>query len=98
MRNSITPVIIADQINMLTMATASAKDLKAQKACRLTDEPIPKDFHKTVETKIIKARVKMLFQQPFFGTLISRLQIFPADSWLPTMAVDGKYMYYNHAF
>ena len=83
---------------MLTMATASAKDLKAQKACRLTDEPIPKDFHKTVETKIIKARVKMLFQQPFFGTLISRLQIFPADSWLPTMAVDGKYMYYNHAF
>jgi predicted metal-dependent peptidase len=98
MRNSITPVITADQINMLTMATASAEDLKAQKACRLTDEPIPKDFHKIVETKIIRARVKMLFQQPFFGTLISRLQIFPADSWLSTMAVDGKYMYYNHAF
>lgn len=79
-------------------ATTANKDLKAAKACRLTDQPIPKDLYKRVEDKIIKARVKMLFQQPFFGTLVTRLQIHAADKWLPTMAVDGKYLYYNHAF
>jgi len=82
---------------MRSMAAKGAS-LKEQKATRLTDKPIPKDLMKSVETKITKARVKMLFQQPFFGTLVTRLQIFAADSWLPTMAVDGKYLYFNHAF
>jgi predicted metal-dependent peptidase len=83
---------------VLHLATIAKKSSKEEKAMRLTDKPIPKDLAKRVETKIIKARVKMLFQQPFFGTLVTRLQIFAADKWLPTMAVDGKYMYFNHAF
>ena len=88
----------AAELGALVMAAAQGRNLKAEKACRLTDKPIPADFAKRVEQKIIKARVKMLFQQPFFGNLVVRLQIFPADKWLPTMAVDGRYMYYNHAF
>ena len=78
--------------------SAQMSKIQMEKMTRLTDKPIPADLQKRVETKIIKARVRMLFQQPFFGTLVTRLQIFGADKWLPTMAVDGKYMYYNHAF
>jgi predicted metal-dependent peptidase len=81
------------------MLHALAKgSIKEQKESRLSDGPIPKDLAQRVSMKITKARVKMLFQQPFFGTLVTRLQIFAADKWLPTMAVDGKYLYFNHEF
>ena len=77
---------------------SKANSIKEQKAARLTHDPISKDLQKLVAEKIIKARVYMLFHQPFFGTLVTRLQIFAADGWCPTMAVDGKYLYYNHEF
>lgn len=71
---------------------------KNKKNLRITDEPIPTDLQERVAKKITLARVKMLFHQPFFGTLVTRMQIFAADKWLPTMAVDGKYLYFNHSF
>jgi len=71
---------------------------KSKKKDFVTSDPISKELHARVADKIIRARVKLLFQQPFFGTLITRLQIAAADAWLPTMAVDGKYLYYNHQF
>jgi predicted metal-dependent peptidase len=88
----------AECIMHATTRNANDKDLKAMKACRLTDKPIPKDLQERCRTKIIKARVRMLFHQPFFGTLITRLEVLSADSWLPTMAVDGRRLYFNHAF
>jgi predicted metal-dependent peptidase len=87
---------VKSMLNAVT--TATKKSLKEQKQMRLTTEPIPKELQKSVANKITKARVKMLFNQPFFGTLVTRLQIYAADSWLPTMAVDGKYLYFNHSF
>ena len=102
MRNRVIPMMnptLKNPIRSVMNATTSRKPTAAEsKAVRLTDKPIPKDLAKRVTDKIIKARVKMLFQQAFFGTLITRMQTFSADAWLSTMAVDGKYLYFNHAF
>jgi predicted metal-dependent peptidase len=98
MRNKVMPMKSTILQPLHAVSTAKKTDLKKQKEMRLTDQPIPKDLQQRVASKIIKARVKMLFQQPFFGTLVTRLQIFPADQWLSTMAVDGKYLYFNHSF
>jgi predicted metal-dependent peptidase len=48
------------------------------------------------ELKLTKARVQLLFQQPFFATLCLRLTLIPAA--VPTMATNGKVIYYNPAF
>lgn len=50
-----------------------------------------------VMTKIKKARLKLLFGQPFFGNLAMALPIQEAD-WLPTAAVDGRFIYVNTEF
>ena len=51
-------------------------------------------------TKIRKARLKLLFSQPFFGTLIMNLPVQDATDagWCPTAAVDGRYIYFNRDF
>lgn len=51
------------------------------------------------DIKITKARIALLKTQPFFGTLALRLQMIE-DSTLkpPTMAVDGKNIYYHPQF
>lgn len=59
---------------------------------------IPREELIAAEDKLRKARVQLLLQQPFFGTLATRLTIVQADNWLPNMATDGKYMYYNTKF
>lgn len=67
----------------------------------------------TAEEKISKARVQLILDHPFFGSLILRLE--PVDatgmfvpvgmqggnmilSNIPTMATDGKKLYYNPKF
>ncbi len=51
-------------------------------------------------TKIRKARLKLLFTNPFFGSLIMQLPVKDAtdSGWCPTCAVDGRYIYYNRDF
>lgn len=49
-----------------------------------------------VALKLTKARVQLLFQQPFFATLCLRLTLIPGP--VPTMATNGKLIYYNPAF
>lgn len=53
-----------------------------------------------VETKIKQAKIKLLFNQPFFGTLIMHLPLKDVTDagWCPTAAVDGRYIYYNRDF
>jgi predicted metal-dependent peptidase len=51
-----------------------------------------------IESKIIQARVKMLFKHPFFGQLALRLKLVDASSWCPTAAVDGRNFFYNADF
>lgn len=51
-------------------------------------------------TKIKKARLSLLWDQPFFGTLIMHLPLEDATDagWCPTAAVDGRKIYYNRNF
>jgi predicted metal-dependent peptidase len=55
---------------------------------------------KTAGEKLVAARVKMLFKQPFFGNIACRLKLVDAtdEGWCPTAAVDGRNFYYNRDF
>ncbi len=51
------------------------------------------------ELKITKARVALLMEQPFFGTLALRLKMVESSTLNPpTMAVDGKNIFYHPDF
>lgn len=50
-----------------------------------------------VELKLLRARVQLLFKQPFFATLCLRLKLVPTNLF-PTMATNGKVICYNPAF
>jgi len=61
-----------------------------------------------VLTKLTKARIALIFEQPFFGQLALRLALkemspaheamFAAHGMIPTLAVDGKTIYYSPSF
>ena len=55
---------------------------------------------KSAKEKLVTARVKMLFKQPFFGNIACRLQLVEVepDGWCTTAAVDGRNFYYNPEF
>ncbi len=48
--------------------------------------------------KLITARIALLLRAPFFGSLAVRLKLVNADSWLSTIATDGRSFYYNSEF
>jgi predicted metal-dependent peptidase len=52
--------------------------------------------------KLTRARVALLLQQPFWGTLATRMILKDAtddpDDWCKTAATDGRYFYYNRDF
>src|SRR5215468_10924883 len=50
----------------------------------------------SIDLKLLRARVQLLFKQPFFATLCLRLKLIPAS--VPTMATNGKVIYYHSAF
>ena len=49
------------------------------------------------KTKLSTARARLLLDHPFFGVLALRLQ-FVEDTSIPTLAVDGKSIFYNPQF
>jgi predicted metal-dependent peptidase len=53
-----------------------------------------------VKQKITQARLRLLFKQPFFGTLTMHLKLVDAtdSGWCPTAAVDGRSIFYNSNF
>lgn len=55
-----------------------------------------------IERKLIKARIDMLMDAPFFGNLATRLILRDATDWpsgqIQTAGTDGKYFYYNRNF
>ena len=53
-----------------------------------------------IELKLKQAKIKLLFGQPFFGTLLLHLPLIDATDagWCPTAAVDGRNIYYNRDF
>lgn len=50
--------------------------------------------------QLTRARISLLLQQPFWGTLATRLILKDAtdDGWCPTAATDGRFFYYNRDF
>ena len=50
--------------------------------------------------KLVAARIKMLFNQPFFGNIACRLLLVDVtdEGWCPTAATDGRKFYYNRNF
>src|SRR5574337_600987 len=50
------------------------------------------------EEKLIKARVKLLWDYPFWAALALRLQLIDASKNIPTCATDGRNFYYNADF
>lgn len=50
--------------------------------------------------QLTRARISLLLQQPFWGTLATRLILKDAtdDAWCKTAATDGRYFYYNRDF
>jgi predicted metal-dependent peptidase len=52
---------------------------------------------KQAETKLIRARIALITEQPFWGTLALRLRLVE-DNSIPTLAVDGKTVWYNAKF
>lgn len=50
--------------------------------------------------QLTRARISLLLQQPFWGTLATRLILKDAtdEEWCPTAATDGRYFYYNRNF
>jgi len=56
------------------------------------------DMSDPVVKAIVAARVKLLLEKPFFGTLATRLEIVDGSLWCKTAATDGKRLYYNREF
>lgn len=50
----------------------------------------------STELKLTRARIQLLFKQPFFASLSLRLKLMPGP--VPTMATNGKVIYYNSRF
>lgn len=47
---------------------------------------------------IVAARVKLLFEKPEIGQLLSRLVPVDASRWCETIATDGRLLFYNRDF
>ena len=56
------------------------------------------DLSDPVYKEIVTARVRLLFQRPFFGQQACRLTLVDASKWCKTAATDGRYLYYNREF
>ena len=51
-----------------------------------------------VKENIITARIKLLFNQPFFGNIATRLKLVENNTFCETAATDGRTLYYNTEF
>lgn len=54
--------------------------------------------NKQVEDMIVRSRVQLLLNHPFYGNLATRLIIVDGSGWIPTAGTDGRHLYYNVDF
>lgn len=53
-------------------------------------------MHNDIETKLARARTKLIMDKPFLGALVLRLHSQAAEpKWCPTTATDARHFYYN---
>lgn len=58
----------------------------------------PVNMNDPVVASLVTARVSLLFNQPFFGNLATRMNLIDASKWCKTAATDGRNFYYNREF
>ena len=58
-----------------------------------TEEQVKEQFE-----RITMARVRLLLNKSFFGSLATRLKVIDATQWCPTAGTDGKHLYINVNF
>ncbi len=52
-------------------------------------------MQKEIETKLARARTKLIMDKPFLGALVLRLLMLAAEpKWCPTTATDARRFYY----
>lgn len=80
-------------------ASASATNTKDTGIGKVTRN-IPKSTKTDAQLTdiLVRARVRLLINKPFFGALAMRLQFRDATAWCPTAGTDGRYFYYNRDF
>lgn len=54
--------------------------------------------NRQVVEMIIRSRVQLLLNHPFYGNLATRLIIVDGSGWIPTAGTDGRHLYYNVDF
>ncbi len=57
-----------------------------------------KEEHNTAFKKVKLAIKNFLISNPFFGVLCLRQELVEASVWCPTMAVDGKHLFFNTGY
>lgn len=64
------------------------------------DRKIPetKKSSAQIEDMLIKSKVHLVINAPFFGVLVAKLRFKDATAWCPTAATDGRNFYYNRNF
>ena len=84
----------------MSVDTTMAKSETPKDRVRKTKVDIPETTKSAAEIQdiLIKARIDMLMEAPFFGNLATRLHLVDATKWCPTLATDGKNFYYNRNF
>ena len=72
---------------------------EAEKEAQKTPEQKKQESEEANE-KLVSARIKMLFNQAFFGNIACRLKLKDVtdDGWCPTAATDGRHFFYNRNF
>jgi predicted metal-dependent peptidase len=81
-------------------ATITPKKRKRKNADKFDNLIGPTDprIDASARELLISARVSLLFNNPFFGNLATRLRLVNADEWCGTAATDGRTFYYNSRF
>lgn len=80
------------------MSTQEQPDTTQQEQPDISSIPETDLTKDQVRDILIKARVKLLISQPFFGNEATRLNLVDGTDWLNTLATDGKNYYYNRNF
>jgi len=72
----------------------------AKEDMKLKDYSRPENYELDLvqRERLTIARVQLLMNHPFFGTLATRLIIEEASDWCPNAATNGRHFYYNQYF
>lgn len=71
---------------------------KAKQNEKQSPRPYDENFCQEMREKVIKSRVKLLFDQPFYGQLLLNFKLIivgDKNHWVKSCAIDGKNLYFN---